>query len=132
MYREIERLFKDAPDLAAAFREFMPLTTGGAGAGGQMMQEGDGDEGGMDAMLVDRERERLSRTRNGTPAEHGAHAGRAGKRKQPDGAAASAVPAKRRRKTAADKEREREKEREKELVKNRVSQVTRSLLCCED
>lgn len=80
-----------------------------------MMDDGDVD------MLADRERH--ARGRNGTPTDP--HSNRAGKRKQPESTAASTVPAKRRRKTAADKEKEREKEREKENAKNRVSLLSR-------
>jgi paired amphipathic helix protein Sin3a len=89
VFAKVEELFKDAPDLCAAFRDFLP----GAGAAQ------DSDSLGM---------LRGSSTRTGTPT--GEHA-RAQKRKQPaeSTAAPASAPTKRRRKVA---ERDKEKERD--------------------
>ncbi|TFY70749.1 hypothetical protein EVG20_g2247 [Dentipellis fragilis] len=92
VFARVEELFKDAPDLASAFREFL-----GAGEGG--------GETTIRGMLQDR-------PRTATPVQLAEHS-RPGKRKQPADAPssglASAVPAKRKRK-AVDKEKEKEKE----------------------
>ncbi len=89
VFAKVEELFKDAPDLSSAFRDFLP------GAGGA--QDGDGL-----GML------RGSSARTGTPS--GEHP-RAQKRKQPTepAPASASAPAKRRRRAAGrDKEKERD------------------------
>jgi hypothetical protein len=89
VFAKVEELFKDAPDLSSAFRDFLP------GAGGAQ---------DVDSLGV----LRGSGARTGTPS--GEHA-RAQKRKQPTepGPASTPAPAKRRRR-AADRDKEKEKD----------------------
>ncbi|KAH9983794.1 hypothetical protein BJV74DRAFT_878832 [Russula compacta] len=88
VFAKVEELFKDAPDLSAAFRDFLPTT----------LPAPDTESLGL----------RGPSTRTGTPS--GEHA-RAQKRKQPAEAASTSVstPAKRRRK-AADKDKDKERD----------------------
>ena len=103
VFAKVEELFKDAPDLSSAFRDFLPAS----GAA-------DGDSFGV-----------LRRTsaRTGTPS--GEHA-RPQKRKQPEPAPATAsVPAKKRRRAA---ERDKEKERDSgRATGSRVSELIHTL-----
>jgi paired amphipathic helix protein Sin3a len=89
VFAKVEELFKDAPDLSSAFRDFLP------GAGSAPDADGLG-------ML------RGPSTRTGTPS--GEHA-RAQKRKQPAESAptSASAPAKRRRK-AADRDKDKERD----------------------
>ncbi|KAI0062716.1 hypothetical protein BV25DRAFT_1803353 [Artomyces pyxidatus] len=89
VYAKVEELFKDAPELSSAFREFLP--SGGMGD--------DADDGNAIRGMLQ------GRTATPTMSEHL----RAPKRKQPEQGAA---PAKRRRKAPAEKEKEKERERE--------------------
>lgn len=89
VFAKVEELFKDAPDLSSAFRDFLPAS----GAT-------DGDSFGA-----------LRRTsaRTGTPS--GEHA-RAPKRKQPvePAPATASVPAKRRRRAPDNRDKEKERD----------------------
>ncbi|KAN0116479.1 hypothetical protein V8E52_005860 [Russula decolorans] len=89
VFTKVEELFKDAPDLSSAFRDFLP------GAGGAQ---------DVDSLGV----LRGSGARTGTPS--GEHS-RAQKRKQPTepAPASTSAPAKRRRR-AADRDKEKERD----------------------
>ncbi|KAI0302797.1 hypothetical protein B0F90DRAFT_1627282 [Multifurca ochricompacta] len=101
VFQKVEELFKDAPDLSSAFREFLP------GASGAQDNDGLGVLKGPS-------------TRTSTPT--GEHA-RAQKRKQPaeQTAAPVSAPAKRRRKVA-----ERDKDKERDAGRATSSRVSKA------
>lgn len=88
VFAKVEDLFKDAPDLSSAFRDFLP------GAGGAT----DNDSLGV---------LRGSGARTGTPS--GEHT-RTQKRKQPAEPASAPASAPKRRRRAADRDKEKERD----------------------